>query len=96
VSNQVVGASGQRAVPQRSSADLAADLERTRARLAGDVDQLRDYFAPASLARRGSERVTGWFLDDFGGVRPERVAAVVAPIVVLGAGIGVIRRWRRR
>lgn len=41
---------------------------------------------PAAMARRGGRAITGWFTDEFGGIRPERVAivgAVVAGIVVL-------------
>ncbi len=80
------------AAPNRTSAEIAAELDRTRERLSGDVEALRDYFAPSNLARRGSERATGWFLDDFGGIRPERVAAAVAPVALLVLGFGLSRR----
>lgn len=78
----------------RSAADIAAELDRTRGRMSDNVEALREYFTPSSVARRGSERATGWFLDDFGGVRPGRVAAVVVPIVAAGLLLGLRRRGR--
>jgi hypothetical protein len=94
VTNQVVVMTKKASSPSRSSADIAADLDRTRTRLAGNVQELRDYFTPTAVARRGSERATGWFLDDFGGVRPDRVAKAAAPVVLAVLGFGLARRHR--
>ena len=84
------------ATKSRTPDEIVADLDRARARLASDVEGLRDYFAPTAIVRRGSERVTGWFLDDFGGIRPDRVAIAVAPVAAVGVLGALIRRRRGR
>jgi len=53
---------------------------------------LREQTAPAALAQRGLRAAGGWFTDEFGGVRPERVAIAGAVVV----GIVAIKLLRRR
>ena len=77
--------------PVRSIAEIEADMATTRARLAATVNQLEDRVKPANVARRGIDTVKGFFVDEYGGVRPERVAVVVGGVV----GVLLLRRgWR--
>ena len=39
--------------PDRTPAEIAAEIERTRARLAGTVDAIAERVKPANVARRG-------------------------------------------
>ena len=41
--------------PERTPAEIEADIERTRARLAGTVDAIAEKVKPANVARRGVE-----------------------------------------
>ena len=56
--------------------------------------ELKAETAPGAIARRGGRAVTGWFTDEFGGIRPERVAIVGAVVVAIIA-LKVLRRGRR-
>ena len=75
---------------QKSAAELEAEIAETRARLASTLEELRIQTQPANLARHGLARVTAVFTDEYGGVRPERVAIAVVGVV----GLIVLRRWR--
>lgn len=69
-----------------SVADLQAEVAAAREELLATLSELKAQATPAALAKRGGQAVLGWFTDEYGGVRPERVAiagAVVAGVVVL-------------
>ena len=69
-----------------TTADLQAEISAAREELVATISTLKGEMTPAAMARRGGRAITGWFTDEFGGIRPERVAivgAVVAGIVVL-------------
>ena len=77
--------------PERTPAEIEADIERTRARLAGTVDAIADRVKPANVARRGVESAKAQVVDGDGNLRTERVA-------VLGIGVAVafgLLIWRR-
>ena len=76
---------------QPSPAALEAEIEAARADLVTSLTQLKEQAAPAALARRGKAAVTGFFVDEYGGVRPERIAMAAGAVVTLV----VLRRWRR-
>jgi len=77
-----------------SIVDLQAEITAAREELVATLAELKAETTPAALARRGGRKVTGWFTDEFGGVRPERVA--IAGAVVVGVlVISIIRRSRR-
>ena len=78
--------------PAPSTVDLQAEIAAAREELVASIADLRAATTPGALAARGRNAVTGWFTDEYGGVRPERVAIVVGVVV----GLVVLRRVRRR
>lgn len=79
----------------RTASQIEADLIATRERLAGRLDQLKTQAAPKAVAARQLDRVKGFYVDEFGGVRPERVLATVGVVVAL-LGLRALRRRSRR
>lgn len=77
--------------PEPTAAQLEAEIADARSNLASTIEQLRVETTPKALAHRGVETVKGFFTDEYGGVRPERVAIVAGAVVTLV----VLRRWRR-
>ncbi len=75
-----------------SVVDLQAEVAAAREELLATLSQLKAEATPAAFARRGGRAVLGWFTDDFGGVRPERVAIVGAVVV----GIVAVKILTRR
>ncbi len=74
---------------------LQADVEAARAQLLATVDELRAQATPGALAKRALHGVAGFFTDEYGGIRPERVA--IAGAVVVGfVALRVIGRRRHR
>jgi nitrate/nitrite transporter NarK len=73
-------------------AAMQADIASARADFLASLTELREQTAPAALAQRGLRAAGGWFTDEFGGVRPERVAIAGAVVV----GIVAIKLLRRR
>ena len=80
-------------VPAPSPAELQAEIAAAREDLVATINELKAQTKPAALAKRGQATVTGFFTDEFGGVRPERVA-IVGAVVVGFILIGVLRRRR--
>lgn len=76
----------------RTPAEIEADIERTRVRLAGTVDAIADRVKPANVARRGVENVKAKVVDEQGHVRVVPVAVVA---VAVTAVVGLVV-WRRR
>ncbi|MDP4907285.1 MAG: DUF3618 domain-containing protein [Candidatus Nanopelagicales bacterium] len=74
-----------------SADQLAAEIAAARDNLTTTLEQLKAETNPQALARRGVNAVKGYFTDEYGGVRPERVA-IAAGVVV---SLVVLRRWRR-
>lgn len=82
---------GSPAQPGRTPEELEAEIAEARQRLAATLDELKTQVQPANLAKRGQKAVLGWFTDEYGGVRPERVAIVVGVTVTIVA----FKVWRR-
>ena len=76
---------------ERSPAEIEAEIERTRVRLAGTVDAIADRVKPANVARRSAESAKAQLVDSNGHPRVPRVLALSA--AVAGA-IGYLV-WRR-
>ncbi|MFN8172958.1 MAG: DUF3618 domain-containing protein [Candidatus Nanopelagicales bacterium] len=75
-----------------SVVDIQAEIAAAREELVASLSDLRAATTPAALAQRGGRSVAGWFTDEYGGVRPERVAIAVGVVV----GLVVLRRLVRR
>ena len=80
--------------PPRSMDEIEAELEATRERLAGRIDDLTDYVKPASILERQKAKLTSVFVDEYGGIKPDRVL-MAAGVVVALIGLGVLRSRRR-
>jgi len=81
--------------PPRSMDEIEAELEATRERLAGRIDDLTEYVKPANVVERQKNKLKSVFVDEYGGIKPDRVL-IAAGIVVAVVGLSVLRRRRRR
>jgi Protein of unknown function (DUF3618) len=77
-----------------SVAELQAEIASAREDLVASLNALRAQTSPGALARRGGRNVAGFFTDEFGGIRPERVA-IVGAVVIGFIAIRLLRRSRR-
>lgn len=80
------------AAPSTSLVDLQAEVSAAREELVASIAELKSQTTPKALVERGGRKVTGLFTDEFGGIRPERVAIVGAVVVGLIALRLVTRR----
>ncbi|NNM46155.1 DUF3618 domain-containing protein [Knoellia koreensis] len=91
------GSAPARAESSKSVAELQADIDAARARLAGTVDELHVRTAPKEIVRREVESAKTKFTEatrtPSGDLRTERVAALAAAAVAL-IGLGALRRRR--
>jgi|688.fasta_scaffold190816_4 hypothetical protein len=77
-----------------NSADkIAADLAKARTELTEAVVDLENYLKPKQVASRGVQKVTDFFLDEKGQIKPERAA--IAGAALLGI-IGLLTRDKSR
>ena len=81
--------------PAPTAAELEAEIADARSNLASTIEQLRAETTPQALAHRGVDKVKGFFTDEYGGIRPERVAMVAGAVVAILA-LRTVRRRRRR
>ena len=79
------------AARERTPAEIEAEIERTRQRLASTVDAIADRVSPANVARRGAESAKAQVVDERGQVRTGRAAAIAAAAVAV---VGFLA-WRR-
>lgn len=77
--------------PERTPAEIEAEIQRTRERLAGTVDAIAERVKPANVARRGLDAARAQVVDEQGNLRTQRVAVLAAAVA---AGVAVIL-WRR-
>ena len=82
--------------PAPTAAQLEAEIAAARTSLASTIEQIKAETTPQALARRGVDKVKGFFTDEYGGVRPERVAIVAGAVVTLVVLRGMRRRRQRR
>jgi hypothetical protein len=87
--------SPDRALPT-DPAELEAEIERTRQRLVGTVDELAGRLKPKALAKRGADdlrtRLDNAIRTPDGSLRVERLAAVAAGLAALASLVV----WNRR
>ena len=77
--------------PERTPAEIEAEIERIRARLAGTVDAIAERVKPANVARRGVDSAKGQVVDQGGNLRVQRVAVLA---LALAGAVGLVV-WRR-
>jgi hypothetical protein len=78
----------------RTPDQIESDMAATRARLTGRIAEIEAYVHPKAVAGRQLARAKGYFVDEFGGIRPERVLAA-AGVAVAVVGLLVLRRRHR-
>ena len=88
------GAPSDKPAPPRSMDEIEAELDATRQRLAGRIDELEEYVQPKNVALRQLDRVRGVFVDEYGGIKPDRVL-LAAGVVVALVGVSALLRRRR-
>lgn len=80
----------------RSIAEIEADITTSRENLVQNVAQLQvavqQTFDPKRILTVQVTKVRSFYIDEYGGVRPERVAVTVGVVVSLV----VLRRVKRR
>ena len=76
----------------QSIVDLQAEVAAAREEFVATLSQLKAEATPGAIAKRTGRAVLGWFTDEYGGVRPERVAIAGAVVV----GVVVLRTLSRR
>ena len=79
----------------RSPAEIEADIERTRDRLAGTLDELTERLSPRAVLRRANSCVRGVFVAEDGSVRGDRAALTVGALVSAVGGAVALRKLRR-
>jgi hypothetical protein len=79
----------------RSPAQIEADIERARQRLAGTLDELSERLSPRAVLRRGNAAVRGAFVAGDGSVRKDRAALAVGAVVSAIGGTVALRGLRR-
>jgi hypothetical protein len=72
----------------RSIGQIEADMEATRERLNRTVTELQDTVSPAAIKQRMVDRVHDFYFDEYGGIRPARVAMTAAVVL----GLAFLRR----
>jgi hypothetical protein len=80
-------------MPSNSADKIAADLAKARTELTEAVVDLENYLKPKQVASRGVQKVTDFFLDEKGQIKPERAA--IAGAALLGI-IGLLTRDKSR
>ena len=77
-----------------SIVDLQTQVVAAREEFVASLSMLKRETTPAALGQRGLGAIKGWFTDEYGGIRPDRVA--IAGAVVVGyLTIKVLRRRLR-
>jgi hypothetical protein len=82
--------------PSNETASLEAEMEATRERLAGTIDQLVHRASPKTIARREVTSIKGYFVDlQTGQPRTTNILKVAGGVVGAVALVVVLRRVTR-
>lgn len=65
-----------------SVVDLQTNVAAARQELVSSLVALKSETTPGALAQRSLGAAKGWFTDEYGGIRPKRVA--IAGAIVIG------------
>ncbi len=79
----------------RSIAQIEADMDATRARLEDTLTEIQTQLSPRNIVDREVARVRGFFVDEYGAVRPDHVAMVGGAVVGSVVLIWGVRRLTR-
>ena len=94
--NAAAAKPASRPAKPRSIAEIAAEIEASRDHLVETVSQLqvavKRTIDPKRIVAVQVDKVRGFYIDEYGGVRPERVVATVSVVV----GFIVVRRVSKR
>lgn len=71
---------------------IESDIELTRERLAGTIDQLLYRSSPKTIARREANQVKAFFVDESGAPRTENIVKVAGGVVAAVVVFRVLRR----
>src|SRR3954454_16503265 len=80
---------------QRPPAVIEDDMEATRQRLAGTIDQLVHRASPKTIARREVEGIRAHFIDAQGNPRTDNILKVAGAVVGFMVFVVVIRKVTR-
>ena len=80
----------------RSPAEIEADIEFTRDRLVGTLDELTERLSPRAALRRADASVRGAFVAPDGAVRRDRAAMVGGALAAVVGGFVALRLLRHR
>jgi hypothetical protein len=75
----------------RTPDEIEREIEFTRQRLAGTIDELGYRVKPATIVKRGKERARGIVIDESGVPRTNRIAAIAGGV----AGFVALVVWRK-
>jgi hypothetical protein len=92
----VAGKGAEHAQDNRSPAEIEADIEETRDRLAGTLDELSERLSPRAALRKADSAVRGAFTDQDGGIRKDRAAILLGAFISAAGGLVALRRHIRR
>ena len=87
-------AAGQAGADHRSPAQIEAEIEQTRDRLAGTLDELTERLSPRAAMRRGNASVRSAFRGPDGSVRKDRAAMAAGALAALAGGAVALRKLR--
>jgi hypothetical protein len=94
--SKTVAANDAKAAKPRSAAEIEAEIVASRQRLVESVGQLelavKAKTNPRHIIKVQVQHVKGFYIDDYGGVRPERVVLTVGVIV----SFVTLRKIKRR
>ncbi len=79
----------------RTPAEIEREIEATRSRLAGTIDQIGERVSPASIAQRAKATALAQVVDEKGAIRTKRVLAAGGTAVGI-LGLKVLAAIRKR
>jgi hypothetical protein len=80
----------------RSPAEIEADINETRYRLAETLDELSERLSPRAALRKANTSVRGAFVGPDGAVRKDRAALVAGAVLAAVGGLLALRGMRSR
>lgn len=83
------------AADQRSPAQIEAEIEQTRDRLAGTLDELTERLSPRAALRRADTAARRAFTGPDGGVRKDRAAMAAGAVLATVGGCVALRLHRK-